>query len=93
MQSFPSNNIINSLLPVISNDIPYLIVFTNSVGFSISLEDIPECPAYRCEYSIVEELRDNTYLIALLGLDPASLRTNARRWSIKFQYFSAPLHS
>ena len=46
MQLFPTNNIIDSLLPVVSDDIPYLIVFTDAIGCSISLEDIPEGPAY-----------------------------------------------
>ena len=34
-----------------------------------------------------------THLAALTEWDAASLRTNVRRWSIKFQYFSPPLHS
>ena len=46
MQLFPTNNIIDSLLPVVSDDVPYFIVFADAIGFSISLEDIPECPAY-----------------------------------------------
>ena len=62
---YPSNNIIDSLLPVISNNIPYLIIFTRAVDISISLEDIPECPVYilGCEHIIAEEEpRDDTTL-------------------------------
>ena len=42
---FPTNNVIDSLLPVVSDDVPYLIVLTDAIGVSISLEDILEYPA------------------------------------------------
>lgn len=46
------------------------------------------------QYIIVEEeeLRDNTHRTIFL-VDPAVLRMKARRWSMRFQYFSAPSHS
>jgi hypothetical protein len=50
---YPSNNIIDSLLPVISNDIPYLIILTCAVSISIGLEDIPERPAYILGYKCI----------------------------------------
>jgi len=93
---YSSNDLINSLLPVISNDIRYVVIVTCTVSISISLEDIPECPAcilgWKC--MVAEEgPGDETHLATFALSDPASLRTNARRWSMRFQYFSPPLHS
>ena len=50
---YPSNNIIDSSLPVIRNDIPYLIILICAVSISVSLEDIPECPAYILGYKCI----------------------------------------
>ena len=50
---YPSNNIIDSLLPVVSNDIPYFIILTRAVSISIGLEDIPECSAYILGYKCI----------------------------------------
>jgi len=61
---YPSNNIIDSLLPVISNDIPYLIILTCAVSISIGLEDIPECPAYILGYKCI--VQKNQIICTLL---------------------------
>ena len=93
---YPSNNLVNSLLPFVSDDVPYVIIVACAVIISVSLEDIPECPAciLGWKHTVVEEgQRDKTHLATLAASDPASLRTNARRWSMRFQYFSPPLHS
>ena len=59
---YPSNNIIDSLLPVISNDIPYLIILTCAVSISIGPEDILECPAYILWYKcIVQKNHTSSY--------------------------------
>jgi len=93
MQLFSTNNNIDSLLLVISDDVFYFIIFTNAIGFFINLEDIFECPVYiECKCITVAELKDDTHLTVLPKIDPASLYTNAKHWSIKFQYFSPSLY-
>lgn len=90
-----TNNIFNSLLQFISNYVPYFIVFTRAIGFSVGFEDISKCPTHvlGCKHIVVEETRNNMHLTILVALPSASLQINARRWSMKFQYFSPPLHS
>lgn len=90
---YASNYIIDSLLPLVTNKISYLVIFTYTIRSSISLEDVLECSAQiigcvSVTKKELEEPEEDKHLVDLALSDPATLRIKARRVSIMFQYFS-----
>ena len=91
----PTDHIINTLLPLIRNHISDHIIFTRAISSTVCLQNIIECPVYQDYRLMITRylIKTAAYLVILTVELPAFDRMNSRRSSMRFQYFSHPLHS
>ena len=90
------NCIIDALLPLVRNGIGDDVIFICSKFGTVSFENIVERSAYENvskSQSGTNKVIDDTNLANLEAEEPALDRMNSSLASIRFQYFSPPLHS